>query len=64
MLGEDGIVTDNQPPIAIEQLVHTTDCAGPTITRRDAIGYASVTCTTCGAHARVPLRRDWMEAAP
>lgn len=57
-------MTDNRPPIPLEQLVHAPDCDGPKITRRDAIGYAKVTCTTCGAHARVPLRRDWMEAAP
>lgn len=49
-------------PTLTEQLVHAPDCTGPKITRKDAIGYASVRCTACGAHARVPLRREWMEA--
>lgn len=49
-------------PILTGQLVHTPECTRPKITRRDAIGYASVSCSACGAHARVPLRREWMEA--
>ncbi|USQ78293.1 hypothetical protein NF556_11575 [Ornithinimicrobium faecis] len=48
-------------PIPTEQLVHTSDCPGPKITRKDAIGYSALSCSTCGAHARVPLRREWAD---
>jgi RNase P subunit RPR2 len=46
-----------------EQVTHAVDCPGPRVRRRNAIHYAQVDCTACGAQTRVPIRRDWQDEA-
>ncbi len=55
-------MTNYRHPLPRDELVHTEDCTGPQVTRRDGIEHSLISCTACGRSAMVPLRRDWSEA--